>query len=154
MRYIKFFDTSLFQMIKDFTPVRSSVATGFIWKPRLNDTRNRHRPSQLTFENFSYSGSGITKYYSYESFRDRYGRLQESGSVLRSIGDIGNKYITASFPGGTGGTFDDYNLIRFSGTGDNVIDDRSKLQTPISGVNQQWSTDYYGSSGSTYNVTH
>ena len=153
IRYIKFFDTSLFQMIKDFTPARSSVATGFIWKPRLNDTRNRNRPAQLNYDNFTYSGSGVTQYYSWNSFVNREGITLNSGSVLRSIGDIGNKYLTSSFPGGTGGAFDDYNLLRFNPSETpQGGSDRAKLQTPITGVRQEW-TDYLNAqSGSTFQI--
>ena len=152
MRYIKFFDTSLFNMIKDFTPARSSVATGFIWKPRINDTRNRYRPAQLSYENITYSGSGVTTFNAWSSFYNREGVQQDSGSITRPIGLIGEKYFaqadgstvfgTASFPGGTGGTFDASNLPRFNpdGSGGN-FNSRKNLQTPVTGLNQKW-TEY------------
>ena len=157
MRYIKFFDTSLFNMIKDFTPARSSVATGFIWKPRINDTRNRYRPAQLSYTNNSYSGSGVTIVNAWSEFKQE-GNTYESGSITRPIGLIGEKYYfrgtpnfgTASFPGGTGGTFDNSNLPRFN-PDETKWDERKNLQTAISGLNQKWTEEYYkndGSSGS------
>ena len=42
IRYIKFLDSSLFNMIKDFIPVRTSTATGVIIKPTIKE-RQRQR---------------------------------------------------------------------------------------------------------------
>ena len=46
IRFVKFFDSSLFNMIKDFSPVRSSTATGVIIKPTIKE-RPRQRPSSI-----------------------------------------------------------------------------------------------------------
>jgi len=56
IRLIKYFDNSLFKMIKDFTPARSGLATGVVIKQHLLE-RNRQRPAQINTstsdENFS-----------------------------------------------------------------------------------------------------
>ena len=46
IRLIKYFDNSLFKMIKDFTPARSGLATGVVIKQHLLE-RNRQRPAQV-----------------------------------------------------------------------------------------------------------
>ena len=46
MRLIKFYDNSLFKMIKDFTPARTSLATGIVIKQTLLE-RNRYPLPQV-----------------------------------------------------------------------------------------------------------
>jgi len=76
IRLIKYFDNSLFKMIKDFTPARSGLATGVVIKQHLLE-RNRQRPAQVEISQHDYSGS------------------IESGFVS----------------GGSGGVYDDLNLV-------------------------------------------
>jgi hypothetical protein len=56
VRLIKFFDNSLFKMIKDFTPAKSSLATGVVIKQHLLE-RNKQRPALVTSSLYDYSGS-------------------------------------------------------------------------------------------------
>ena len=56
LRLIKFFDNSLFKLIKDFIPARTSAATGAIVKQHLLE-RNRQRPAQLDYTQLEYTGS-------------------------------------------------------------------------------------------------
>lgn len=56
LRLIKFFDNSLFKMVKDFIPARTGAATGAIIKQNLLE-RNRQRPAQLTFTQPEYTAS-------------------------------------------------------------------------------------------------
>ena len=56
LRLIKFFDNSLFKLIKDFIPARTSAATGAIVKQHLLE-RNRQRPAQLDYTQPEYTGS-------------------------------------------------------------------------------------------------
>jgi hypothetical protein len=56
IRLIKYFDNSLFKLIKDFVPARTSLATGVIIKQHLLE-RNRYSPAQVDFEPQDYSGS-------------------------------------------------------------------------------------------------
>ena len=47
VRLIKFFDNSLFKMIADFTPARTSLSSGVVIKQNLLE-RNRQRPPQVS----------------------------------------------------------------------------------------------------------
>jgi hypothetical protein len=101
IRLIKFFDNSLFRMIKDFTPARTSLSSGVVIKQHILE-RNRVRPAQVTSSNetleglvkpFSRgydTGSGDTGQYEYES----------GSSIYR-------------YSGGTGGSFEQFNGIEF-----------------------------------------
>jgi hypothetical protein len=56
IRLIKYFDNSLFKMIKDFTPARSGLTTGVVIKQHLLE-RNKQRPAQVEISQHDYSGS-------------------------------------------------------------------------------------------------
>jgi len=57
VRLIKYFDNSLFKMIKDFVPAKSSLSTGVVIKQHLLE-RNRLRPTQVEYSHQDeYSGS-------------------------------------------------------------------------------------------------
>ena len=56
IRLIKFFDNSLFKMIKDFTPAKSSLSTGIVIKQHLLE-RNKQRPPQVETTQSYYSAS-------------------------------------------------------------------------------------------------
>ena len=55
IRLIKFFDNSLFKMIKDFTPARTSLVSGVVIKQHILE-RNRQRPAQVTSSNVTLEG--------------------------------------------------------------------------------------------------
>jgi hypothetical protein len=60
IRLIKFFDNSLFKMIKDFTPAHSSLAAGVVIKQHLLE-RNKYPVPQLTpSASIAFVGSGST----------------------------------------------------------------------------------------------
>jgi len=56
VRLIKFFDNSIFRMIKDFIPARSNVNTGVIIKPHLLN-RSKAKQVEVSWENKIYTGS-------------------------------------------------------------------------------------------------
>ena len=56
IRLIKFFDNSLFKMIKDITPARTSLASGVIVKQHILE-RNRQRAAIASSSFHDYSGS-------------------------------------------------------------------------------------------------
>ena len=56
VRLIKYFDNSLFKMIKDFVPARTSLATGVVIKQHLLE-RNRYKQPLVSHQNYDYSGS-------------------------------------------------------------------------------------------------
>jgi hypothetical protein len=59
IRLIKFFDNSLFKMIKDFTPARSSLASGVVVKQHLLE-RNKYPQPEVEWARYEYSGSVYT----------------------------------------------------------------------------------------------
>ena len=56
VRLIKFFDNSLFKMIKDFIPTRTSLASGLVVKQHLLE-RNKYPQPQVSYEDKIYTGS-------------------------------------------------------------------------------------------------
>jgi hypothetical protein len=86
IRLIKFFDNSLFKMIRDFVPARTSLASGIVIKQHLLE-RNKYPQPQIELENLDISGTLKPTWNNYEP------------------GTVGN------FEGQTGGVFDQFNLI-------------------------------------------
>jgi len=98
VRLIKYFDNSLFKMIKDFVPARTSLTTGVVIKQHLLE-RNKYPQPQvdtLQFQNMNISSSGGALSSSFNYGED----LTYTGSI-----------DTAFIDGGTGGTFDNYNVL-------------------------------------------
>ena len=56
IRLIKFFDNSLFKMIKDFTPARASLASGVVVKQHLLE-RNKYPQPEVEWARYDFSGS-------------------------------------------------------------------------------------------------
>ena len=56
IRLIKFFDNSLFKMIEDFTPARTTLSSGVVVKQNLLE-RNVQPPPSMSYGNETYSGS-------------------------------------------------------------------------------------------------
>ena len=55
-RLAKYFDNSVFRMIKDFTPARAGLSAGIVIKQHLLE-RNRQRPAQISYTRPEYTGS-------------------------------------------------------------------------------------------------
>jgi hypothetical protein len=56
IRLIKFFDNSLFKLIRDFTPARTSLASGIVIKQHLLE-RNKYRVPSASYSEPYYTGS-------------------------------------------------------------------------------------------------
>jgi hypothetical protein len=56
VRLTKFFDNSLFKMIQDFTPVKSSLSSGVVIKQHILE-RNKQKPTLVTSSLHEYTGS-------------------------------------------------------------------------------------------------
>lgn len=65
-RLIKFYDNSIFNLIKDFIPARTAAATGAIVKQHLLE-RNRQRPAQITYSQPEYTASVTSLPRDYET---------------------------------------------------------------------------------------
>jgi hypothetical protein len=63
VRLIKYFDNSLFKMIKDFVPARTSLTSGVVIKQHLLE-RNKYPQPQVEWEELDYSGSIDTAFIS------------------------------------------------------------------------------------------
>ena len=117
IRLIKFFDNSLFKMIKDFTPARTSLSSGVVIKQNLLE-RNRQAPPSASYTIPTYSGS-------VKSFPRDYQVPNSNKRVTAGPSLINNQeaLISSSYPaygnvsgsaiykfsGGTGGVFEPFN---------------------------------------------
>jgi len=93
IRLIKYFDNSLFKMIQDFVPARTSLASGVVIKQHLLE-RSKYPEPQVEWQDVTYSGS----VYSQQKWDENISGSYTETSI------IGNIF------GGTGGTFDSYNF--------------------------------------------
>ena len=94
---IKYFDNSLFKMIKDFIPARNTAATGVIIKQHLLE-RQKYPQPEMTFTNVEYTGSvksqpkGFTTGSSIQIFNGG------TGGSLEVFNGLTNKFnITQSY---------------------------------------------------------
>ena len=133
IRYVKFLDSSLFNMIKDFTPVRSATATGVIIKPTLQQ-RSIQRPVSMSLEDITLEAGVFT--IGFDS--------NNSASVM-PIGKRQQFFTSSGYLGGTGGAFEDFNRIKFSSSAAGQDFLNKDLPTPIdSGFNQTWNEEVIG----------
>ena len=63
IRLIKFFDNSLFKMIKDFVPARTNLRSGVVVKQHLLE-RNKYPQPMMDWEDVTYTGSIDTAFFS------------------------------------------------------------------------------------------
>ena len=101
VRLIKFFDNSLFKMIEDFTPARTTLSSGVVIKQNLLE-RNRQAPPSMSFTTPEYSGS-------VKSFARDY-QVPSSSTSFPQDSIISGSSIEL-FDGGTGGVFEPFNSI-------------------------------------------
>jgi hypothetical protein len=98
IRLIKFFDNSLFKMVKDFVPARTGLATGVVIKQHLLE-RQKYPTPQAEQEQFEYTGSiGQTA-----------GTDDEDARMYTASGDFeSNPLYTVE--GGAGGSVNEFNI--------------------------------------------
>ncbi len=104
VRLIKFFDNSLFKMIEDFTPARTSLSSGVVVKQHLLE-RNRQRPAQVSSSFEQYSGSVRNLPKDYSLGPGDFPQYSDSGSAIYKFG------------GGTAGSFEPFNGLATSVSG-------------------------------------
>ena len=128
IRLIKFFDNSLFKMIKDFTPARTSLASGVVVKQHLLE-RNRLRPAQVTSSQHVYEGLVVNLPKDYSSGSSDFPQYSTEGSALYK------------FSGGPGGSFNRYNGLQTSPSGSNGLGPDNRFN-----LTQSWIESFdYGS---------
>jgi hypothetical protein len=101
VRLIKYFDNSLFKMIKDFVPARTSLTTGIVIKQHILE-RNKYPQPQVDntqFQNINVYSSSAGLY-----------EVSNYGEDLTYEGTID----TAFMSGSTGGTFNNFNNVNFT----------------------------------------
>jgi hypothetical protein len=138
VRLIKFFDNSLFKMIKDFVPARTSLASGIVIKQHILE-RNKYPQPQVdtnsTIAKYAKSGSIIWN----EPIITK--DLTISGTIAPQWNDY-NAGTVENFGGGTAGVFEMFNGTAFAPSGSNIFN-----------LTQSWSELIQIASGSV-NVTH
>ena len=90
IRIIKYYDNSLFKLLKDYTPSRAGLSTGVVVKQHLLE-RNKYPVPQLdTQTTTSFSGSN-TEWNQPETFQD----LTLTGSILveETVGSDGGAFV-------------------------------------------------------------
>ena len=123
-RLIKFFDNSLFKMVKDFVPARAGLAAGAVVKQHILE-RNRVQPPQMSWEEQDITGS----VKSYNLWNPQLSQSYISTSKIYS------------FSGGTGGSLPD--LTSFTSSG---------YYPPYVNISQSWDQVNITPSGSTIEV--
>lgn len=84
IRLIKYFDNSLFKLIKDFVPARTSLASGIIIKQHLLE-RNRYSPAQVSHAPQDYSASVLSNPFAYTGSHPIYKFTGGQGGVMPEL---------------------------------------------------------------------
>jgi hypothetical protein len=119
VRLIKFFDNSLFKMIKDFVPARTSFASGIVIKQHILERNKYPQPQVDTNSTISYypSGSGSSTINNLPfTFQD----ISVSGTIAPQWNDY-NAGTVENPNGGTAGVFEMFNGTAFAPSGSNIF---------------------------------
>jgi hypothetical protein len=130
IRLIKYFDNSLFKMIKDFTPARTNLSSGVIVKQHSLE-RNVYSSRPVSHEDQTYSGSVKSYVRNYSTGSGETGTYETvSGSTIQV------------FRGGTGGVFERFNGLEFAPSESYNVGPNNRF-----GITQSW-FDVYKTTGS------
>jgi len=127
IRLIKFFDNSLFKMIKDFVPARTNLRSGIVIKPHMLE-RNKYPQPQASWRDEVITASVYTQQVWDPVTQDTY----MSSSLIEKI------------YGSTGGTFNEFNGLDTSPYGINTLGLSNRFF-----LTQSWYETTIGPSGST-----
>jgi len=105
MRLIKFFDNSLFKMIKDFVPARTSLASGIVIKQHLLERNKYPQPQTDINSTIAYYSSG-----SQNNLPFVFQNIEVSGTVAPQWNDY-QEGTVENFDGGAGGVFNEFNTV-------------------------------------------
>ena len=136
VRLIKFFDNSLFKMIKDFVPARTSLASGIVIKQHILERNKVPQPQVDTNSTIAYYPSGSTNNQPL-TFQN----ILVSGTIAPQWNDY-NAGTVENPNGGTAGVFEMFNGTAFAPSGSNIFN-----------LTQSWSESIQNASGS-INVIH
>jgi len=119
IRLIKYFDNSLFKMIKDFVPARTSLASGVVIKQHLLERNRYPQPQVNNYSTIAYYTSGSQNPSgSLNNVPFTFQNIAVSGTVAPQWNDY-NPGTIENLSGGTGGTFEMFNGINTSPYGPN-----------------------------------
>jgi hypothetical protein len=127
IRLIKYFDNSLFKMIKDFVPARTSLASGVVIKQTLLERNKYPQPQTNINSTIAYASSG-----SQNNIPLIFQNIEVSGTVAPQWNNYQPGTIE-NFSGGTGGSFEPFNGINTSPYGPNGTGPEN-----IFGITQSW----------------
>jgi hypothetical protein len=105
IRLIKFFDNSLFKMIKDFVPARTSLASGVVIKQTLLERNKYPQPQTNINSTIAYASSG-----SVNNIPLVFQNIEVSGTVAPQWNDY-QPGTVENFSGGAGGTMNVFNVV-------------------------------------------
>jgi hypothetical protein len=108
IRLIKFFDNSLFKMIKDFVPARTSLASGIVIKQHLLERNKYPQPQVNNHSTIAYYSSGSSPNIS-NNIPFIFQNILVSGT-LKPTWNGYEEGTVEHFEGGTGGSFERFNL--------------------------------------------
>ena len=131
VRLIKFFDNSLFKIIKDFIPARTSLASGLVIKQHLLE-RNKYPQPQI-----SYSEEDLTGCIKSH-------KIWNTASQETEISC--SRIVTTE--GGPAGMFNPFNINYFSNQSSSIQTTQFRYSGSVSGINapvEQESTLYFPS---------
>jgi hypothetical protein len=121
IRLIKFFDNSLFKMIKDFVPARTSLASGIVVKQHLLERNKYPQPQVNNHSTIAYYTSGSNPPLGSGYVNNSpltFQNIAVSGTVVPQWNDY-NPGTIENVSGGTGGTMDMFNGVNTSPYGPN-----------------------------------
>lgn len=101
IRLIKFFDNSLFKMIKDFVPARTNLRSGVVVKQHILE-RNKYPQPQMIWEDVTYSGSIDTAFFSgstggtFNEFNTELNPYNTQSWLEFTLGPSGSTYLSQS----------------------------------------------------------
>ena len=109
IRLIKFFDNSLFKMIKDFVPARTSLASGIVIKQHLLERNKYPQPQVNNNSTIAYYPSGSSTNPS-NNQPLTFQNIIVTGTVAPQWNDFQPGTIE-DFNGGAGGVFNPFNYV-------------------------------------------
>ena len=139
IRLIKYFDNSLFKMIKDFVPARTSLASGIVIKQHLLE-RNRYKSPSVSTNSIiaKYGQSGSIHWNQPLTFQN----IAVSGTVKPQWNGFKEGRISNA-SGGPGGSFSIFNSINTTPYGPDGTGPKNRFN-----ITQSWDETYPTLSGS------
>jgi len=145
IRLIKFFDNSLFKMIKDFVPARTSLASGVVIKQHILERNKYPQPKVNNYSTIAYYTSGSNPPSGSGSINNSpltFQNIAVSGTIAPAWNNFQPGTIE-NFSGGTGGTFEMFNGLSTSPVGTNGTGPNN-----IFNITQSWIENIMTTSGS------